>query len=250
MSNSKPVSSAEEPWKDKEKMIDLYENQGYTYAEMADKFGCSAGTVSTWMKKHNADEIRKELDIEIPNEYPYRDLELMETLYLDEKLSTIEISAVLDCSTGAVNEWLNRHGIDTRSTGEGVSYSNGYHPNEVPIVMHRRGQVRWNYCYKGKKHSVYIHRVLAIAEYGFDKVAGKSVHHKNGIPWDNRPSNIELMDDGEHTKLHRLKVTGNERQKIADLYEDTDRSSYDIADEFGVSAATVLYIHDEKYSDG
>lgn len=47
-----------------------------------------------------------------------------------------------------------------------------------------------------------VHRLLAIAEYGSDAVAGKHVHHKNGIPWDNRPENIEVLEEREHLQQH------------------------------------------------
>jgi len=33
-------------------------------------------------------------------------------------------------------------------------------------------------------------------------VKDKDVHHNNGIPWDNRPENIEPIPKEEHAKLH------------------------------------------------
>lgn len=179
----------------------------------------------------------------------YKNEDTLRRLYQQEKLSSEDIAERLDCAPNTVLKWLRKHDIEVRSRSDSRSYAHGYHPNEVPIVMHRRGQVRWNYCYKGKKHSVYVHRLLAVAEYGFDEVAGQTVHHKNDIPWDNRPSNIELMDDGEHSKLHHLKVTGDERRKVADLYEYTNRSSYDIAQDLDVCAATVRAIHEEYHGE-
>ncbi len=42
---------------------------------------------------------------------------------------------------------------------------------------------------------VYIHDLVAISEYGFEAVINNDVHHLNTISWDNRPSNLELVDD-------------------------------------------------------
>jgi len=33
-------------------------------------------------------------------------------------------------------------------------------------------------------------------------VKDKHVHHKNGIPWDNRPENLEAMSRQEHRTIH------------------------------------------------
>ncbi|NWM54968.1 hypothetical protein GY652_27320, partial [Escherichia coli] len=38
--------------------------------------------------------------------------------------------------------------------------------------------------------------------HGYDAVAGKQVHHKNEIPWDNRPENLEPLSDEEHILEH------------------------------------------------
>ena len=53
-----------------------------------------------------------------------------------------------------------------------------------------------------KKDFVYIHRLLAVAEYGFVEVCDKEIHHKNRIPWDNRPENLEPLTTEEHKRLH------------------------------------------------
>jgi predicted transcriptional regulator len=47
-----------------------------------------------------------------------------------------------------------------------------------------------------------LHRLVAVADYGFDAVADNHVHHKNNIPWDNRPSNLVVMGVEEHHRHH------------------------------------------------
>jgi len=49
---------------------------------------------------------------------------------------------------------------------------------------------------------VRLHRLLAVALYGFEAVAGRQVHHANRIPWDNRPENLRLLTPSEHSRLH------------------------------------------------
>jgi len=72
----------------------------------------------------------------------------------------------------------------------------------VPIFHTITGYPYWQDANSGEKESVYIHRLLAVAEYGYDKVSGSEVHHKNGIRWDNRPDNIEPLTPKEHREKH------------------------------------------------
>jgi len=58
------------------------------------------------------------------------------------------------------------------------------------------------YCGPGVGENVPHHRLLAVAEYGLDEIAGKDIHHKNNIPWDNRPENIKPMSPSEHRSHH------------------------------------------------
>jgi len=55
----------------------------------------------------------------------------------------------------------------------------------------------------GDKFTAFIHRLVAVAEHGYESVDGKIVHHKNGVPWDNRPENIELLTVAEHNRKHQ-----------------------------------------------
>lgn len=81
-------------------------------------------------------------------------------------------------------------------------------PNWVPYAdyqINNYGHAIWQQQdgARYQKRSVMVHRLQAVAEWGFDRVADKVVHHKNGVPWDNRIENLQLMDRGEHSRLHR-----------------------------------------------
>ena len=47
-----------------------------------------------------------------------------------------------------------------------------------------------------------LHRLIAIAEYGVEKVSGNVVHHKNHVILDNRPENLEPMSLEDHIRRH------------------------------------------------
>lgn len=52
-----------------------------------------------------------------------------------------------------------------------------------------------------KKVKQGVHRFVAAAWIG--PTEGMEVHHKNGDPLDNRPSNLVIVTPNEHTELHR-----------------------------------------------
>lgn len=182
----------------------------------------------------------------------YKDPDLLRELYVEKKLSTSKIADRLDCAPNTVRKYLKGNGIEIRSQSEAMSYAHGNHPNEVPLNIHGIGYKRWNHTYKTKeKCGVFVHQLLAIAEYGFDAVVENSVHHVNGIPWDNRPDNLELVDHDTHMKKHHRKVEGIDRLRIAELYENGNASSYTIADqvEHDITPSTVRAIHEEMFGD-
>jgi hypothetical protein len=63
--------------------------------------------------------------------------------------------------------------------------------------------MRWmDYSNPSRGDSIPVHRLLAVAEWGVDAVKGKHVHHENGVKWDNRVGNLELLNPSEHAKMH------------------------------------------------
>lgn len=55
----------------------------------------------------------------------------------------------------------------------------------------------------GDDSTAYIHRLLFVAEHGFDALPpGWHVHHEKPIPWLNVISNLEAVDPDDHCRHH------------------------------------------------
>jgi hypothetical protein len=100
----------------------------------------------------------------------------------------------------------------------------------------------WRVKVDGVPKRVYNHRLLAVALWGFDAVADKEIHHKNGIPWDNRPSNLSLVSSSEHQRIEwGADWSGDWRDEelLRELYKS--HTLQEIADNFGCTIRTIHY---------
>ncbi len=104
---------------------------------------------------------------------------------------------------------LRRH--HSLTFGEFWRGDGGHYPDDSPFTARRlagfrhankKGYECWRHMIDGKNHYVAVHRLAAVAEYGFDEVAGKDIHHRNAIKWDNRPQNLVPEDKVEHCRDH------------------------------------------------
>lgn len=133
---------------------------------------------------------------------PYQDKETLERLYYDEELNQIEIADELDCSQITISRWMRKLDIETddrrieavkeaRRVERATFETNEFNGYEYLKTRSDGDMVR-----------ISVHRLVAIAKYGTDAVKDMVVHHKNGVPWDNRPQNLEIMTDSEHKSHH------------------------------------------------
>jgi len=185
----------------------------------------------------------------IPDENPYRSEKVLRELYLEEEHSTHEIADLLDCAQSTVRNWMDKYGIERRSKSEAKWVKGPHHRHWIRMEVQSSGHIKWKISVNNVDRSIAVHRLIAVAEYGFDAVRDNVVHHKNEIPWDNRPSNLELMDKGEHTSHHSQKVEEFDRLRIAEIYENGSISSRDLGEMFGIGNPTVLNIHQEFYGE-
>jgi hypothetical protein len=100
----------------------------------------------------------------------------------------------------------------------------------------------WRVKEDGKSKQVFHHRLLAVAMVGFDNVAGNEIHHENGIPWDNRPSNLTVVTSHEHQRIEWGKdwpEDWRDEETLRDLYED--HTLQEISDHYDCSIRTIHY---------
>lgn len=130
----------------------------------------------------------------------YQDKQVLEHLYHEEGLSTTQIAEKFGVTQPTIYNWIDRHGISTRTLSD--AQKERYKDRPVPLSS-KEGYERWWYADPdGPDYQVYVHRLLAVAEFGLDSLRGKIVHHKNEIKWDNRPENLELITQSEHVGVH------------------------------------------------
>ena len=166
-------------------------------------------------------------------EKPYKDKELLKDLYCYRELSSVTVGEILDCSPTTVMRYVREYNLP-----EGTSRL-----GPAKFYMHRQGYIH----VKSENDIAQMHRLTAVAKYGFDAVCGMQVHHKNDVPWDNRPENLELMTLADHTAHHSSKVSWLEKIRMAEMYEHGDISHRDLAEVFDVSMGTTIRYHHEFY---
>lgn len=176
---------------------------------------------------------------------PWRDKDTLQRLYFEEGLHQGEIADRLGCTRRTIAEWFSRHGLEGRTGRPRVPWV--YYATSV------NGYERWQDKHPPSKDKmVKVHRLAAVAWFGFDAVVNNDIHHKNGIPWDNREGNLEPLSPSEHHKRHHEEEprTGEDNPNAKLTWEDVreirarqDSSTADeLAEEFGTGRGNIYNI--------
>jgi len=174
------------PWRDEDTLRELYHEKGMTQKEVADELGCTKWCVCVWMQKHDIESDQKLVE-------ELHDRDWLYEQYVEKQKSSADIADELDCSGNIVLDWLDKHDIEKRKSAKDWLLK--------PRTSCRGHERLHTGGYDGNS-KVKFHRLVAIAKFGIEPVKEHEVHHKNGIKWDNRPSNLELLTKEEHARLH------------------------------------------------
>lgn len=177
------------------------------------------------------------------DDYPWRDKETLEEMYHGDGMTCEEIGNELGCSNHTVGDWMERLGIEKRSPSKRVAM--GKQKGPVGFHLDSRGYEIVQSRYYGENDTTGVHRLVAVAHHGFDAVCDSHVHHKNGVRWDNRPSNMGVLSPGEHAT-----ITQNDRWEsidrpwtdesvVRELYEDRGLKRNEVAEVLGCSPETI-----------
>lgn len=178
--------------------------------------------------RHNISESADKINVEtlLEQDQPWRDADLVNHLYHEREMSGPEIADTLGCSVRPIYDRIE----DARSFGEANKIWQLRQPAQFKTS--RDGYERVGTKINGEHHSMAVHRLVVVAEHGIDALCGKVVHHKNGIPWDNRPENLELMDQSDHVREHFEEIPPHEKAAMFALVEASDLRTDEIGKMF------------------
>jgi transposase len=157
-----------------------YREEDLSQSEIANLCDIHQSTLTRWLDKY---DIKKR----------HQDPELLRELYEERQMSTVDIADEFDRSISCINTNLRKCGIGLRKSNREKPPYLGTNQRGYEVLEHHDGE--------NQRH-VKLHRLVAVAEHGFDAVDGKVVHHQNGIPWDNRGQNLEPLTPQAHARRH------------------------------------------------
>jgi len=169
-------------WRDKDLLYELYHGEGLDKRSIGERLGCSDTTVANWMER-----------LGVPDARAWERAGYVESLYCERQMTQTQIADILTCNQTSVSRTLREAGVETRDAGDYHEPSFYFSETGYLTCRHRDGQERVAFR---------IHRLAAVAEYGWEGVVGKEVHHKNRHRADNRAENLEPISAGEHAAHH------------------------------------------------
>lgn len=118
MEDSIPPEEAARIKPTREELDDLYNKQGLTTYQIADKLGYAQQTISKWLRKEKLDHL---------STHPLPTRDELNQMYTVEKMTCRQIAEKTDFSPSAIKKWLKEYDIERRRSG-----TLGYHFKELP----------------------------------------------------------------------------------------------------------------------
>lgn len=171
----------------------------------------------------------------------YREADYLEKAYWNRDLSLSEIAQECGCVPNTVRYWMDKHDIPRKERldacrRERCTFRTTHDGYEIASSQ-----------IDGQTRKVFIHRLIMVANCGFEALENRHVHHKNGIPWDNRPENLTALTPSEHQAIHirenqgRDELPWRDRDRLMSVYWGRGLTIEEIADRWGCNHNTISY---------
>jgi transposase-like protein len=100
-------------YRDSDWLREQYVDRERTTADIAEECGVTHQTISTWLDKHG---IETRFSGELTDER-LADADWLREQYVDRERSAADIAEECGCHNSTIRRWLDKHGIETRSSG-------------------------------------------------------------------------------------------------------------------------------------
>ena len=176
----------------------------------------------------------------------FKDEDWLREQYLEEGKSQGEIAKECDSYSGLIHYWMEKYDIPRRDQLEAIKSANRV--EYARFETDSRGYERWRTSdFDGGSEIVFVARLLAVSEYGFEAVKDKEVHHKIPIPWLNTPENITPLDQSAHRSSHAIgrdvwenkDTPWRDKETLYRLYIEEELSLQEVAEKLGCDDRTV-----------
>lgn len=209
---------SEPKYRNEEWLRQKYVGKGLTGEEIGELCGVSARCILDWMERYGI-ERRDRSEAQL-NEGPYMDEEWLREKYIDEGLSTYKIADLCDVSQRTIMNWLEHFDIPTEDVGPRSGRGNQSWVEYAGFSTNNYGYEVSYSSWGGEEDWFVIHRLSAVAWFGWDAVVEREVHHRIPIKWLNVEPNLHPLPKQEHMIISgKYKSDGVPGEVVHDVLE-------------------------------